>query len=301
MNAIEDRKKEAGNGWIHTSSFEEYTSGMLHATPYAASTRWGGDHENFLYTRIYLQYVVVYHEVEGTYKRLFDYAFQGLTSISSDNVHLLLLHVDHYKFLTLNTTNNKRKNRRKKRNRISALATIKHKLVGDIHSIVPCAEDEDPAAPKETACAYPPATLDKTLTQARVRSKKKLKIEIRYDPDPKSLNHYFPRVTRSETKKESIVADNDCDDPGASEENASNPTDDIGDKDITQLKIHSQTKSNINLFHYLYPESSFVITVQCLIEPRRGNNPLLLTVKMMTLVPLRILFLLQLILLPTRF
>jgi hypothetical protein len=83
-----------------------------------------------------------------------------------------------------------------------------------------------------------------------------LKIEIKYDPDPKSLNHYFPRVTRSETKKETIVADNDCDDPGVSEENDKNPTDDIlGDKDKTQLMVQSQKKSNINLFYDLDPES----------------------------------------------
>ena len=149
-----------------------------------------------------------------------------------------------------------RKNRRKKRNRISALTTLKHNLVGDFHFIVPSAEDEDPAAPKETACAYP-AAVDKTSTKARVRSNKDLKIEIKYDPDPKSLNHYFPRVTRSETKKETIVADkNDCDDPGVSEENASYPTDDIvGDKDKTQLMVQSQKKSNINLFYDLDPES----------------------------------------------
>ena len=112
MHAIEDRNKEAGNGWIHTTSFEEYIADMLHATPYAASTRWGGDHEILLYTRIYLQYVAVYHEVEGTYKRMFDYGFEGVTPRSTDNVHLLLLDCDHYKFLTLNTTNKKRKTNR---------------------------------------------------------------------------------------------------------------------------------------------------------------------------------------------
>jgi hypothetical protein len=57
-----------------------------------------------------------------------------------------------------------RKNCRKKRNRIFALTTLKHNLVGDFHSIVPSAEDEDPAAHKETACAYPTAALDKTST-----------------------------------------------------------------------------------------------------------------------------------------
>jgi len=76
MSSIADRNNEVGmNGWIHTESFEEYTEGMLEATPYSPSTRWGGDHELLLYASIFQKNVAVYHLINGRYKKIFENPF----------------------------------------------------------------------------------------------------------------------------------------------------------------------------------------------------------------------------------
>jgi hypothetical protein len=231
-----------GLSWTHIKTFQEYSKVMTNAGP-SIPPRWGGEFELLLYPKEFNENVAVYEQVDETY--ILRGLFGGITLQSSGVYHLLLRNGNHYNILTrVAVSSQTSSNVIKKRKQNSSRSSINNKFGGYSHSIVPGANDVNPAAPEDRAIVFTPAPATKILTKSSVHLKKKSKIQTRYNSDSVSLNHYFPIRIQTKKKKESIVDNSDYDDPDSPEDTAGDPTDATPDKILNQLMVNSQMNSN---------------------------------------------------------